>query len=135
MRHTKLGARVTLSLWIILITFIPGQLLSYSSYNGLKVFFLALMNLSCLWAIQRVWSYQPSTEREQRVQLTKLKLGYTLVFACMFSLSLYMIIDLIVGVDTIYTLDLLFLPGIGLLAFSIGCVLLFQGKKLKPESP
>jgi len=114
---------------------IPGQVLLYTSFNGLKVFFLSLTTLSWLWGVQRVWSYQPSTEMEKRVQLTKLKLGYILAMAAGASLTLYMVIDQIVGVDTVYTLDLLFLPGIGLLAFSIGLILLFQGRKLKPEEP
>jgi len=114
---------------------IPGACLLYSSYSGLKVFFFALTNLSWLWGIQRVWSYQPSTEIERRVQLTKLKLGYTLVFAGAACLNLYLVIDQIVGVDSVYTLSLLFLPGIGLLAFSIGLIFLFQGRTLKPERP
>jgi len=112
--------------------FIPG---AFFPYGGPKIVFLVLVNLSWLWAIQRVWSYRPSTEMEKRVQLTKLKLGYILAMAAGASLTLYMVIDQIVGVDTVYTLDLLFLPGIGLLAFSIGLILLFQGRKLKPEEP
>lgn len=132
MRYTKLMETAAPQLLITILIFIPGVFLPY---DGLKVFFLALATLSWLWAMQRVLSYQPSTEIEKRVQLMKLKLGYTLAMAAGASLTLYMVIDQIVGVDTVYTLDLLFLPGIGLLAFSIGLILLFQGRNLKPEEP
>ena len=115
---------------LTLLIFIPG---AFIPQGGLKVFFLGLANLSWFWAIQRIWRYKPSTEIEQRVQLKKLKLGYSLAFMGVASLNLYLVIDQLVGVDTIYTLYLLFLPGIGLLAAIIGCILLIQGRKLKPE--
>lgn len=122
-------------MWQIGFTMLIFFLGVYLPHGGLSIFVLCVATLSWLWIIQRVWSYQSSTEIEKRVQLRKLKLGYTLVFACMVSLSLYLAIDQIVGVDMIYMLYWLYLPGIGLLAAVIGIILLIQGRKLKPEEP
>jgi hypothetical protein len=132
MRYTKLWETTVLQLLFTLLILMIGWFLPN---EGLKVFVLSLTTLSWLWAIQRIWRYQPSTEIEKRVQLTKLKLGCSLWLVGLASLNLYFVIDQIVGVDTIYTLYLLFLPGIGLLAALIGCILLIQGRKLNPVEP
>ena len=132
MRHTQLTDLVMRQSVFTFLIFMIGWFLPN---EDLKVFVFSLTTLSWLWAIQRVWSYQPSTEIEKRVQLTKLKLGCSLWLVGLASLNLYFVIDLLVGVDTIYTLYLLYLPGIGLLAAIIGCILLIQGRTLKPENP
>ncbi|HVB22093.1 MAG TPA: hypothetical protein VNG51_09135 [Ktedonobacteraceae bacterium] len=129
--HTKLRKRVLWPLGLIILTFIPALFLPY---NGLKIFLLILANLSWVWAIQRVWSYQSSTEREQGIQLTKLKRGFILLFAGGACLNLYMIIFLLAGVHLFSMLYLLFLPEAGLLAAYTGLNFLIQGNKLKPES-
>lgn len=132
MRYTKLWERIMWQLLFTTLIFFPGTLLPP---GGLRVFVLCLANLSLLWAIQRVWSYQPSAEIEKRVQLTKLKLGYTLWLAGIASVSIYIIIGQFIGADLTLILYWLFLPGGGFLAATVGCLLLFQGRTLKAERP
>jgi len=122
-------------MWQIGFTMLIFFLGVFLPHGGLSIFVLCVATLSWLWIIQRVWSYQSSTEIEKRVQLRKLKLGCSLWLVGLASLNLYLVIDQLVGVYTIYALYWLYLPGIGILAALIGCFLLFQGRKLKPENP
>ncbi len=65
----------------------------------------------------------------------KLKLGYTLVFAGIAFFNLYLVIDQFVGVGMLSMLYWLYLLVIGIVAISIGIILLILGRNLKPESP
>ncbi len=58
----------------------------------LKVGLWCLIEVSFLWAIQRIWSYRPAVERERQTHFTTLKLSFTLIWVGFMIFGLYFII-------------------------------------------
>jgi len=132
MRHTTLGDTAIWPLFIgvialILSGFLPGI--------GLAVFFRSLLLLASLWAMIRIWRYQPATEIETHVRLTTLKLGLSLIMSAIPVFGSFLIVTDIIGLKRLIATQSLLLPivimGYCMLSLSIGLVLLLRGNRLK----
>jgi len=68
--------------------------------SELKIGLPCLMELSFLWAIQRIWSYRPASEREGLTRFTTLKLSFTLISAGFMLSGLYFILGQLILVTS-----------------------------------
>jgi len=129
-RMEQMRAVAMASRWqygLIAIFFMGGILVPI---GWLKVVSWCLMELSFLWAIQRIWGYRPAVEREGQTHFTTLKLSFMLIWVGFMVFGLYFIMyQLMFAVYSALTAFVIYLivpPICSIPPFAVGFFLLIR---------